>query len=104
MAPRDQIITAAELSARLTPLEGWQGDTTGISKTYSVGYDTAIQIVGEVGQAAVELEHRPDIDIRWDRLTVYLTTHTAGDVVTELDFLLLARIDAIAAAYGAKAS
>jgi 4a-hydroxytetrahydrobiopterin dehydratase len=33
-----------------------------------------------------------------------LTTHTAGDAVTELDFLLVARIDAIAAAYGAKAS
>lgn len=101
MAPRDQIITAAELPARLALLEGWHGDATGISKTYSVGYDTAIRIVAEVGQAAVELEHRPDIDIRWDRLTVYLTTHTAGDVVTELDFLLLARIDAIVAAHGA---
>ena len=51
--------------------------------------------------AAIELEHRPDIDIRWDRLTVYLTTHTAGDVVTELDFLeLAARIDQITAAHG----
>jgi 4a-hydroxytetrahydrobiopterin dehydratase len=31
-----------------------------------------------------------------------LTTHTVGDVVTELDFLLMARIDAIAASYGVK--
>jgi len=69
MAPRNEIITAAELPARLAPLEGWHGDTTGISRTCSVGYDTAIRIVGEVGQAAIELEHRPDIDIRWDRLT-----------------------------------
>jgi 4a-hydroxytetrahydrobiopterin dehydratase len=45
-----------------------------------------------------------DIDIRWDQLTVYLTTHTAGDVITELDFLLLARMDAIAAIHGAKPS
>jgi hypothetical protein len=29
-----------------------------------------------------------------------LTTHTAGDVITELDFLLIARLDQIAAAYG----
>jgi 4a-hydroxytetrahydrobiopterin dehydratase len=85
-------------------MEGWHGNTTGISKTYSVGYDTAIRIVGEIGQTAIELEHRPDIDIRWDRLTVYLTTHTAGDVVTELDFLLLSRIDTVAATYGAKPS
>jgi len=32
------------------------------------------------------------------------TTHTAGDVVTELDFMLIARIDAIAAAHSAKPS
>jgi 4a-hydroxytetrahydrobiopterin dehydratase len=99
VAARDEIITAAELPGRLASLEGWHGDTTGISKAYPVGYDDAIRIVGEIGQAAIELEHRPDIDIRWDRLTVYLTTHTAGDVVTELDFLLLARIDAIVANY-----
>lgn len=49
------------------------------------------------------LEHRPDIDIRWDWLRVFLTTPTAGDVVTELDFLFAARINAIAASYGAKA-
>lgn len=104
MAPRDEIITAAELPGRLTALERWHGGTAGISKTYSIDYDTAIHVVGEIGQAAIELEHRPDIDIRWDQLTVYLTTHTAGDVVTELDFLLIARIDAIAARYGAKRS
>ncbi len=104
MAPRDEIITAGRLRDRLAALEGWRGDTAGISKDYRIDYDTAIRITGEIGQAAVELEHRPDIDIRWDRLRIFLTTHTARDVVTELDFLLAARIDAIAAAYGAKPS
>lgn len=103
MAPRDEIIPAADLPRRLSALGGWHGDTTGISKTYAIGYDTAIRAVAEIGQAAIELEHRPDIDIRWDRLTVYLTTHTAGDVVTELDFLLAARVDQITTAHGAAA-
>jgi 4a-hydroxytetrahydrobiopterin dehydratase len=101
VAPRDEIIPAADLAARLAALDGWHGATTGISKTYTISYDAAIQAVGEIGQAAIELEHRPDIDIRWDRLTVYLTTHTAGDVVTELDFLLAERIDQITVAHGA---
>src|ERR1700736_4762037 len=79
MAPRDEIIPASMLKDRLAALDGWHGDTSGISRTYSIGYDDAIGAVAEIGQAAVELEHRPDIDIRWDRLTVYLTTHTAGD-------------------------
>lgn len=101
MAPRDEIIPAADLVARLATFDGWHGSTMGISKTYAIDYDEAIQAVGAIGLAAVELEHRPDIDIRWDKLTVYLTTHTAGDVVTELDFLLAERIDQITAAHGA---
>ena len=101
MAPRDEVIAADRLRERLADLEGWQGDVSGITKDYRVDYDTAIRIVAEIGEAAVELAHRPDIDIRWDRLRVSLTTHTAGDVVTELDFMLVARIDAIAASYGA---
>jgi 4a-hydroxytetrahydrobiopterin dehydratase len=102
VAPRDELITSEQLSERLGGLDGWFGDTSGVSKDYSVDYDAAVRIVAEIGKVAVELEHRPDIDIRWDRLHVFLTTHTAGDVVTELDFLLMARIDAIAGSYGAK--
>jgi 4a-hydroxytetrahydrobiopterin dehydratase len=96
------VIAAGELGERLAALDGWHGDTGGISKDYRVDYDIAIRIVAEIGKAAIELEHRPDIDIRWDRLRVFMTTHTAGDVVTELDFLLAARIDAIAAFHGAE--
>jgi 4a-hydroxytetrahydrobiopterin dehydratase len=49
------------------------------------------------------LEHRPDLDIRWDTLLVTMTTHTAGNVVTDLDFKLARRIDEIAQAHGAAA-
>ena len=101
MAPRDEVITAGALPGRLAALDGWHGDTGGITKTYALGYDDAIRAVGDIGQAAIELEHRPDLDIRWDRLTVHLTTHTAGDVVTELDFLLIERLEQIAGSYGA---
>jgi 4a-hydroxytetrahydrobiopterin dehydratase len=101
MALRDETIQAGELGARLTALGGWHGDTSGIRRDYPIGYDDAIRAVAEIGLAAVELEHRPDIDIRWDRLTVYLTTHTAGDVVTELDLVTAARVDEIAASHGA---
>jgi 4a-hydroxytetrahydrobiopterin dehydratase len=53
VAPRDEIITAADLPRRLASLEGWHGDTTAISKAYAVGYDTAIRIVEQIGQAAI---------------------------------------------------
>ncbi|MEV6980019.1 4a-hydroxytetrahydrobiopterin dehydratase [Sphaerisporangium sp. NPDC051017] len=97
MGLRDPL-TAEQVAERLTST-GWTGDTNQISKTYAVDYDTAIRIVADIGQAAIELEHRPDINIRWDQLHIFMTTHTAGDVVTELDFLLAERIDQIIQAH-----
>lgn len=102
MAPRDEVLTAEQVSERLAALDGWCGDTSAVTKDFEVDYDTAIGIVAEIGKAAVELEHRPDIDIRWDRLRVSMTTHTAGDVVTELDFLLIARIEEVAGSHGVR--
>jgi 4a-hydroxytetrahydrobiopterin dehydratase len=102
MAPRHEVLTPEQVSERLGRLGGWYGGTSGISKDYNVDYDTAIKIVAEIGKAAIELEHRPDINISWDRLHVSMTTHTAGDVVTELDFLLVTRIDAIARSFEKK--
>lgn len=81
---------------------GWSGDTAEITRTFAVEYDVAMRIVAEVATAAIELEHRPDIDIRWDRLRFAMTTHTAGDRVTELDFKTAERINEIAARHGAE--
>ena len=54
----------------------------------------AIDWVTRIAEAAEELDHHPDIDIRWRTLTIGLTTHSAGGL-TELDLLLAERIDAI---------
>lgn len=98
MELRDQVITAAELPGRLAALDGWQGGTGGISREYPVGWDAAVVIAVRAGMLAVEMAHRPDLDIRWTGLRVFMTTHTAGDVVTELDLAMAARMNAIAAA------
>ncbi len=94
-------LTAEQVTERLART-GWSGDTTSIYRVFAVEYDVAMRIVSEVAVAAIELEHRPDIDIRWDRLRFSMTTHTAGDVVTELDFKTAERINEIATRHGAK--
>jgi len=48
---------------------------------------------------AEELDHHPDIDIRWRNLTFHCATHSAGGV-TARDLDLAARIDEIIAAAG----
>jgi 4a-hydroxytetrahydrobiopterin dehydratase len=94
-------LSSDDVRSRLAERPGWTGDTSEIERTFSVEYHAGVAAVVEVADAAIELEHHPDIDIRWDTLRFAVTTHTAGDQVTELDFLLADRIDAIAAAHGA---
>jgi 4a-hydroxytetrahydrobiopterin dehydratase len=48
-----------------------------------------------VGAVAEEMDHHPDIDIRWNVVTLRLSTHSAGGI-TRLDLELAARIDALA--------
>jgi 4a-hydroxytetrahydrobiopterin dehydratase len=101
MAPRDEILSADDIKARLAQRVGWTGNTEEITKTFEIEYHAGVATIVDVAQAAIELEHHPDIDLRWDKLRFIITTHTAGDVVTELDFLLADRIDTIAATHGA---
>ena len=51
----------------------------------------ALAYVNAVGALAEEMDHHPDIDIRWNTVTLRLSTHSAGGL-TQLD-LELARRD-----------
>jgi len=55
----------------------------------------ALSFVNAVGALAEAADHHPDIDIRWDTVTLRLTTHSAGglthkdvDLATQIDRLL----------------
>ena len=54
----------------------------------------ALAYVGEVGALAEEADHHPDIDIRYNRVTLSLITHDS-DGITRRDLDLAERIDAV---------
>jgi len=54
----------------------------------------ALAFVGEVGALAEEADHHPDIDIRYNRVTLSLITHDS-DGITRRDLDLAERIDAV---------
>ena len=56
------------------------------------GFAGALAYVNEVGALAEAADHHPDIDIRWDTVTLRLSTHSAGGL-TEKDLSLAAAID-----------
>lgn len=56
------------------------------------GFAGALEFVNQVGALAETAEHHPDIDIRWDTVTLRLSTHSAGGL-TEKDLSLAAEVD-----------
>jgi 4a-hydroxytetrahydrobiopterin dehydratase len=52
----------------------------------------ALAFVNKVGAAAEAANHHPDIDIRWNKVHLVLTTHDSGGL-TVLDLALAAAID-----------
>ena len=88
-------LSDADIERRLGDLNDWarQGDT--ISKTFRLGsFPAAIAFVTQIGFLAEAAAHHPDIDIRWRRVTLALTTHDAKGL-TDKDFDLAAQIDEI---------
>ena len=59
----------------------------------------ALAYVNAVGTLAEEMNHHPDIDIRWNAVTLRLSTHSDGGI-TRLDLDHARKIDALPATGG----
>jgi 4a-hydroxytetrahydrobiopterin dehydratase len=57
-------------------------------------FTEAIDFVNQVADIAEEEEHHPDIDIRYNKVRLLLSTHSEGGL-TENDFDLAERIDTL---------
>ncbi|MFL6158667.1 MAG: 4a-hydroxytetrahydrobiopterin dehydratase, partial [Marmoricola sp.] len=64
-------------------------------------FATGLQVLNAIGAAAEEMNHHPDLDLRYSRIDVRLSSHDAGGI-TERDVQLARRIGDIAAAAGAE--
>ena len=65
-------------------------------------FATGLRLVEGIGAAAEELDHHPDVDLTYPRVTVRLTSHDVGGV-TSRDVELARRISDLAGSLGAKA-
>jgi 4a-hydroxytetrahydrobiopterin dehydratase len=58
----------------------------------------AFAFMTRVGLIAQEQGHHPDMSISWNQVTITITTHDAGNTITDKDRKLAAAIDALGAA------
>jgi 4a-hydroxytetrahydrobiopterin dehydratase len=90
-----ELLTEDEIAAQLASLPGWTRE--GSSITRSVTRDDfrgAMLFTGAVAYLAEEAGHHPDILVQWNRVTLTLSTHSAGGL-TGADFGLAGRINAL---------
>jgi 4a-hydroxytetrahydrobiopterin dehydratase len=82
-----------EIRRALSSLPGWSRKGDALTKTYSFArFADGIKFVQQVAELADGMDHHPDIDIRYTKLTFSLSTHDAGGI-TQRDIDLATRIE-----------
>jgi 4a-hydroxytetrahydrobiopterin dehydratase len=85
-----------QVRAGLERLPGWSREGDAIVKTYELpAFLAAIDFVQRIATLAERADHHPDLDIRYRRVRVALSTHDAGGL-TEKDLALAREIEAVA--------
>ena len=86
-------LEAAPIALALATVPEWRRQGDLISRTFQFkDFPAAVKFVDAVAVAAEQAWHHPDIDIRWNKVTLVLTTHDAGGL-TQKDFDLARRFD-----------
>lgn len=89
-------LTSSEIKVALRTVPKWRRKGSVISRTYTFKeFVAAMKFVNRTARLAEETWHHPDIDIRWNRVTLVLTTHDEGGL-TEKDFALAKNFDRFA--------
>jgi 4a-hydroxytetrahydrobiopterin dehydratase len=91
--PRPPRLSPDDVSAALSSLPLWSGGPDGIERTLKLpSFRAAAEAVSVIADVAEQLDHHPDMDLRWTKVRVAVSTHSAGGL-TELDLQLARRVD-----------
>lgn len=93
-------LTEAQIETALLAVPEWGESGDAIQRTYQFSdFVKAMSFVDQVAQAAERNRHHPDILIRYNKVTLTLSTHDAGGITTK-DFDLAKACDQFFAAIG----
>lgn len=79
---------------------GWKEENNALTREFTFrDFSEAFAFMTQVAIAAEKANHHPEWTNVWNRVSFRLSTHDAGDIVTEKDRALAAEIDRIAENY-----
>lgn len=89
-------LSDGEIEERLSGLSGWERDGDALTREFELAdFKGSVDFVTRLTPEAEEMNHHPDLEISWNKVTVRLSTHSEGGL-TENDFELARRISALA--------
>jgi len=96
MPQKEQTYDEAQITQHLQDLPGWYYEDGWIRRVYKTdGWPTTLMLVNAIGFFAEAAYHHPDLAVTWGRVTVKLSTHSAGGI-TDKDFALARQIEQVA--------
>ena len=92
------LLNQDEVDAALGSLHAdWSGSKDSLKRAIEFAdFPTAVEFVNRLAPACEQLDHHPDLALRWRWVHIELSTHSAGGV-TEMDVTLARTIDEVAA-------
>lgn len=92
------LVSNVEIEAFLDAHPDWSWADKEITRTYTLAdFNEAMGMVTRVAMMAEKADHHPDVDIRWNEVTLTLSTHSEGGL-TARDLDLADRFDGLFAA------
>ena len=89
-------LSQTEIQGKLRGLPGWElTKAKAMQKKFTFGnFKEALAFVNQVGELAEQSDHHPDITLNYNKVTLSLSTHSAGGLTTK-DFDLAGHIEKI---------
>jgi 4a-hydroxytetrahydrobiopterin dehydratase len=85
-----------EVETRLGELEGWRREGDAIVREFKLDdFLGSVDFINRLAPVAEDMNHHPDLQVSWNKVTVSITTHSEGGL-TENDFELAKSIDPLA--------
>ena len=95
---KPELLSESAIQQQMTVLPGWQVEGKELVKEFRfASYLAGIEFVRRVAVLAEAMNHHPDLIVGWRKVSVRLSTHSAGGL-TPLDFELAGQISSVEAA------
>jgi 4a-hydroxytetrahydrobiopterin dehydratase len=90
------LLSEDDIGTELASLPGWTRAGDSITRQVTLDdFRAAMLYAGAVAYLAEQANHHPDVLIQWNKVTLTLSTHSAGGL-TGADFALARQISALA--------